>query len=252
MVKLHELLAVDQNLKGQAQKCRLELQNTLEKKRHLFEEKRKTMTPLKEGAEPEIREQSDIQTTVRKEIAWLATIWQKALDASFAIDIANTQAKSDIVLDNGDILSKDVPATALLQLEKRVKEVIEFIKTVPTLDPAKGFTEDPDREKGIYKAREVTKPSTQKVQQPLVLAPATDKHAAQVQLITQDVVVGHIQELEWSALITPALKSDLLANAEEVLRAVTKARSRANGQEIDVTTNKIGKVLLDYVFKPLV
>lgn len=249
MSKLHELLAVDANLKGQAQKCRLELQSTLEKKRHLFAEKLVTFTPLAVDAPVEKREESDIQTTVKKEVAWLTNILTKSLDASYAIDIANTQAKADIILEDGTIIAKDVPATALLQLEKRVKEVAEFVHAIPTLDPAKGFVQDADREKGIYKAREVNKPSTQKIQEPLTLAPATDKHPAQVQLVSKDVKIGTIQELEWSSLITPATKADLLERSETLFRAVTQARSRANDTDIDTKSNKIGKALLDYVFQ---
>jgi hypothetical protein len=251
MSKLHELLAVDANLKGQAQKCRTELQSTLEKKRHLFAQKLVTFTPLAEGAPAETREQSDIQTTVKKEVEWLSNIIKKAVDASYAIDIANTTAKADVVLEDGTTLLKDVPATALLQLEKRVKEISEFIHTIPTLDPAKGFEQDPDREAGIYKAREVLKSSTQKVQEPLTLSPATKEHPAQVQLVTKDVKVGTIQELEWSSLITPALKADLLERSEALFRAITQARSRANDIEVDAKANRIGKKLLDYVFQPI-
>lgn len=251
MAKLHELLAVDANLKGQAQKCRIELQSTLEKKRHLFAQKLVTFTPLAEGAPAETREQSDIQTTVKKEVEWLSNIIRKAIDASYAIDIANTTAKADVILEDGTTLLKDVPATALLQLEKRVKEIAEFIHTIPTLDPAKGFELDSTREAGIYKAREVLKSSTQKVQEPLTLAPATKEHPAQVQLVTKDVKVGTIQELEWSALVTPALKAELLERSEALFRAVTQARSRANDIEVDAKTHKIGKKLLDFVFEPL-
>ena len=251
MSKLHELLAVDANLKGQAQKCRTELQSTLEKKRHLFAQKLVTFTPLAEGAPAETREQSDIQTTVKKEVEWLSNIIKKAVDASYAIDVANTTAKADVVLEDGTTLLKDVPATALLQLEKRVKEVSEFIHTIPTLDPAKGFEPDTSREAGIYKAREVLKSSTQKIQEPLTLSPATKEHPAQVQLVTKDVKVGTIQELEWSSLITPALKADLLERSEALFRAITQARSRANDIEVDAKSHKIGKVLLGYVFTPL-
>ena len=251
MAKLHELLAVDANLKGQAQKCRTELQSTLEKKRHLFAQKLVTFTPLAEGAPAETREQSDIQTTVKKEVEWLSNIIKKAVDASYAIDVANTTAKADVVLEDGTTLLKDVPATALLQLEKRVKEVSEFIHTIPTLDPAKGFEPDTSREAGIYKAREVLKSSTQKIQEPLTLSPATKEHPAQVQLVTKDVKVGTIQELEWSSLITPALKADLLERSEALFRAITQARSRANDIEVDAKSHKIGKKLLEYVFSPL-
>ena len=251
MSKLHELLAVDANLKGQAQKCRTELQSTLEKKRHLFAQKLVTFTPLAEGAPAETREQSDIQTTVKKEVEWLSNIIKKSVDASYAIDIANTTAKADVILEDGTTLLKDVPATALLQLEKRVKEISEFIHTIPTLDPAKGFEPDTSREAGIYKAREVLKSSTQKVQEPLTLSPATKEHPAQVQLVTKDVKVGTIQELEWSSLITPALKADLLERSEALFRAITQARSRANDIEVDAKSHKIAKKLLEYVFSPL-
>jgi hypothetical protein len=57
---------------------------------------------------------------------------------------------------------------------------------------------------------------------------------------------------EWSALITPALKADLLNNADMLYRAVTKARSKANEHEITVEGKEIGAELLDYVFKPLI
>lgn len=250
--KLHELLAVDANLKGQATKCRTELQGTLEKKRHLFQEKLVTFTPDAENGKAETREQSDIQTSVRKEVTWLNGILIKSIDASYAIDIANTLAKADIVLDNGEVVANDVPATALLQLEKRVKEVLEFVKFIPTLDPAKGFALDADRGAGIYKAREVTKASTQKLDDFVTVAPATKEHPAQVVKVTKDIKIGTILEQEWSALIMPIEKADLLERGEELLRAVTQARSRANSQEVDVATHKIGGSLLDVIFKPLI
>lgn len=251
MAKLHELLATDGNLKGQAQKCRLELQATLEKKRHLFEEKLVTFTPLAENTPSETREKREIQSTVRKEVDWLSSILVKSLDAAYAIDVANTEAKADIVLEDDTTLAKAVPATALLQLEKRMREVLNFVKAIPTLDPAKGFKLDAAREAGIYVAREVTKASTQKVQEPLVLLPPTKEHPGQVSLISKDVKVGTILEQEWSALITPAIKAELLERGEALLRAVTKARARANDHEIDPKSNKIGHKLLEYIFQPL-
>lgn len=251
MPKLHELLATDSNLKGQAAKCRVELQATLEKKKHLFEEKLITFTPDTEGAKSETREQKEIQTSVKKEVAWLANILVRSYDTAYAIDIANTHAHADIILEDGTTIAKDVPATALLQLEKRVKELQEFTKSIPTLDPAKGFKLDSAREAGVYVAREVTKASTAKVQEPTIVVPATKEHPAQVMVINKDVRVGTILEQEWSALITPAMKADLLDRGEVLFRAVTKARARANEQEIDVRNHKIGKTLLDYVFQPL-
>lgn len=251
MSKLHELLAVNTNLENQGNKTRAELMTTFDKKRHHFGEKLVTFKSNAEGATPVTEEQSDIQTTVHKELEWISGILTKTIDVGHQIDVANTQAKADIVTEDGTAIAKDVPATSLLQLEKQIQKVHELLVTIPTLDPAKGFAQDTSREKGIYKAREVTKNRTRKEQRPLVLYPATDKHPAQTQLVTEDVPVGTILEQEWSALLTPATKGDLLERTEILLRAVKKARARANELDIDVTTQRIGKTIFDYLFAPL-
>lgn len=251
MTKLHELLAVQGNLSGQATKKRTDLKTTFEKKRHLFEETRKTFTSNEELEKPQIEEQKDIQSTVIREIDWIKSDLAKAVDVAYQVDIANTEAKADVVTEDDELLLKDIPATALLQLEKRVAEWKDLIQSIPTLDPAKGFQLDTARGHGYYKARDVTKPRTKKVPDVITLAPATKEHPAQTQLISVDKPTGTILEQEWSSLITPATKSDLLDRVEKLLRAVSKARSKANEHAIDVSGKKIGAALLDFVFKPL-
>lgn len=250
MPKLHELLAIESNLEGQMNKTRAELVNTFEKKRHLFEEKRVTFRPLAEG-EPEVTEaQSDIQSTVPKELDWISNFIIKALDASYQVAEANTKARADVVLDDEDedsVILNNVPATTLLELEKRMAEVHHLLSAIPTLDPAKGFTLDLNRTH-VYQARPVTKNRTKKVNKPVVLYDATDKHPAQVQLVTEDVPVGTIYEQEWSGLITPAQKAEFLARIETLIRAIRRARSRANEQEVD-KSRKIGAALMRYVLR---
>lgn len=247
MSKLHELLAVGTNLENQANKTRADLMATFGNKRHLFEQKLVTFKSNEEGVAPVTEAQSDIQSTVSKELDWISGILAKDIDVGHQVDVANTTAKADIVTEDGTVIAKDVPATSLLQLEKHLNKFHELLVTIPTLDPAKGFSPDTTREKGVYKAREVNKSRTKKVNKPLVLAPATDKHPAQVQLVTEDVVTGTIQEQEWSALLTPALKGDLIERCEALTRAVKKARARANELDIDVAAHKIGGKLLGYV-----
>ncbi len=251
MAKLHELLAVESNLCTQATKTRSDLAETFQKKRHLFEEKKVTYTPNAEGAVATTESQSDIQSTVRQEIEWVCIILAKALDISHHVDIANTQAMAEVITEDGDTVLGYVPATSLLQLEKRIKEIQELASAIPTLDPAKGFHLDEDRGKDIYQARPVTKLRGKKVPVVLELAPATREHPRQTQVYNDDVPIGKIQEQEWSALITPAMKADVLNRCDILLRAVRKARAKANEVEVEVTGNKIGKRLLDYIFKPL-
>jgi hypothetical protein len=251
MTKMHELLAVQTNLNGQATKTRTGLMDTFRTKRHLFEKKVKAFQPLGEGADLTIEEQSDIQTTVPKEIEWLKGHLVKQIDVGLRVDVGNRIAEADVVDEEDTKILAKMPATTLLWLEKRVQEVKELIEAIHTLDPAKGFTEDRDAGVGYWKAREVKKERTKKKKVVIVKYDAVDKHPAQTELVDEDVVVGTIREQEWSALITPAMKAELLNRAEMLIRAVAKARSKANEQEVDIKDAKIGDVLLDYVFKPL-
>jgi hypothetical protein len=249
--KLHELLAVGTNLENQANKTRADLMATFDKKRHLFEQKLVTFKSNEEGVAPVTEAQSDIQSTVSKELDWISSILSKDIDIGHQVDVANTTAKADIVTEDGETIATAIPATSLLQLEKHLQKFHELLVTIPTLDPAKGFSQDTTRETGVFKAREVLKSRTKKVNKPLVLYPATDKHPAQTQLVTEDVNVGTIQEQEWSALLTPATKGDLIERCEVLTRAVKKARARANELDIDVSTHKIGERLLKYVLQPV-
>lgn len=251
MTKLHELLAVQDNVNGQATKTRTEQATTFEKKRHLFEKKVKAFKPDAEGSPTQIEEQSDIQTTVVKEIEWLKGFLVKQIDIGYRVDIGNRVAVADVITEDDDVLAKGLPTTTLLWLAKRVMEVKDLIATIPTLDPAKGFQPDFDSGKGVYKARDVVKQRKVKTKKLYIKYEATDKHPAQTELVDEDVPVGTIQEQEWSALPTPALKAELLGRAEKLYRAVVRARSKANEQEFDTANAKIGDTLLDYIFKPL-
>lgn len=248
-MKLHELLAVETNLENQANKTRGDLKDTFEKKRHLFEEKRSIFIPSEDSGKQVTEAQSDIQSTVQKELNWVQEFISKALDASYQVAEANTIARADVILedDSETVLLKAVPATSLLELEKRMTELTLLIGAIPTLDPAKGFVPDAQRGEGYFKARTVNKTRSRKEKVVIVLHAPTKEHPAQTTLIDKDIPIGNIEEQEWSALMTPARKAELLNRVEMVSRAVRRARSRANEVEVD-KTKKIGKKILDYVF----
>lgn len=247
MAKLHELLAVRESARGQAEKTRTGLMDTFHKKRHLFEEKLTTFTPNTEGAVAKTETASTLQSTIAQELNWLTPMIAGAINVETTVDIGNLTAKADIILETGEVMLTAVPCTSLLWMEKRFGEIKQLVEAIPTLDPAKGFTPAPDRGTDVYVAREVTKNRTSKEQRPIVLYDATDKHPAQTQLITQDVVVGTIREMEWSGLITPAAKADMIARVERLIRAISAAIARAN--DIEVTKKSdVGEKLLKYVF----
>lgn len=251
MTKVHELLAVLGSKSGQASTVRGDLTATFKSKRHLFEGRKKTFRPLEESVEPTVEEETDIQSTVAKEIKWISGYLASAVDLAYQVDLANTEARANIELENGEILIKAIPATTLLQLEKRIAEWKNLIEAIPTLDPAKGFEEDKAHGEGHYRAREVVKLRKVKTKKVYVKFPATKEHPAQTELVDEDVPTGTILEQEWSGLITPGVKADLLDRVETLGRAVSKARSKANDHAIETQDKKIGAGLLEFVLQPL-
>ncbi len=247
-MKLNELLSVNDNLKTQAEKTRTELAATFVNKKHHFSESIVTFTPDTDGALPVTEKQLDLQTTVKSELKWIKTFLVKALDSANKVAVANTQAKADLVLETGETLMKDIPATSLLELGKRMAELLEFAKHIPTLDPAKGFAPDPNRGLDIFQAREVTTVRTKKSDEVVVLYPHTDKHPAQTQLVTRTVSDGKVTTREWSGMITVTEKGQILERIEILVRAVAKARARANDTEVPGDAARIGDVLIGYAF----
>jgi hypothetical protein len=157
MSKLHELLAVEGDLRGQAEACRTDLKATFEKKSHHFTKKVVTFKSTFDGLPDKTESQLNLQTSVKKELVWIAEKLAKALNTGHQIDIANTTAKADVVLEDGSTLLKDVPTTSLLRLEHRVVEIKDLVGAIGTLDPAKGFVDDPSEGDGIYRARDEEK-----------------------------------------------------------------------------------------------
>jgi hypothetical protein len=249
MAKLHELLAVEPNLRSQAETCRADLKNTFEKKTHHFEKKIVTFKPNADGAPDKVESQLALQTSVTKELTWISAMLAKTIDAGHRIDTANLSARADVVLDDGTVLLTAVPGTSLLRLEHRLLELRDLIQAIPTLDPAKGFTPDTTEasDGSVFRARDKEGVRTEKKFEFVVMVPPTDKHPAQVKELIADRPIGTLVTQEWSSLVTVATKGDMLDRCEGLLRAVKKARSRAADIDVDVKANAIADTLLSHV-----
>lgn len=248
MSKLHELLAVESNLRGQSEAARKDLMNTFEKKRHHFTKVIDTFKSAKEGIPDKVETQLGLQTTVAKELSWISEKIAASIDVSLQVDIANSSARADVVLDSGEILLFEVPATTLLQLEKRLINIQELVASIPTLDPSKGFELDLTEGDAIYRARDTEKPKTEKSFDFIVMVQPTDKFPAQVKELSTDKVIGYTLHQEWCSMITVSQKAEMFDRVEALIRAVKKARSRANDCEIDVNKHRIGADIVKYVF----
>jgi hypothetical protein len=78
-----------------------------------------------------------------------------------------------------------------------------------------------------------------------VLYDATEEHPAQLETWSEDIPIGKFTETLWSGMLSPAEKSAKLGRIDKLLRAVKKARQRANA--VDVVDVTIGKELFNYI-----
>jgi len=167
------------------------------------------------------------------------------LDAVLQKERTNQEARSDLVVD-GTVIAKDVPATFLLGLETKLKTVRSVYETIPTLQPGIKWERDDTQGKDVYRrAHPEEKFRTKKNMKNHVVAEATKEHPAQVQVYNEDEKVARIVTDTWCGMVSPAEKSALLGRIDKLIRAVKKARQKANTTEVIKTT--IGKELFTYI-----
>lgn len=181
-------------------------------------------------------------TTVKAELARFQAAMVELLDTVAAMDKGNTQAKTDIVVD-GKTLAKEVPVTTLLFLEKQLVDFSTFLSKLPVVDPAEQWSYDDAS--GMLRTDAKTTVRTKKVQKVVVLAPATEKHPAQVQLVPDDVAVGAWQTIKNSGALTATQKQKLVDRARQLLEAVQMARETANMQTVEKVN--LGAQLYGYI-----
>lgn len=255
MGRLHQLIAVEKDVKNKFQKITTECSDTFKNRSKLFNGHTKTYQPLISDDDyvPGQAENEPMQSTVIEKLAYVEGAMIQAMDILIQKERSNSIAKADIQVDMHDgtkqTLIKDVPVTALVQLENLLEEVRgKVYDTIPTLDPAKTWKSDVNTP-NVFVADPVKTQSNKKSQEPLVLIPPTDKHPGQAQIITVDRVAGHWTVLSKSGCLSPKQKSDLLDRIERLIAGVKIARAKAN--DIEVESVQIGKTCFNFINEAL-
>lgn len=246
MSKLHELLAVESDLEGSYKKIFEEAAHTFAKKPNKFMAFHKRYEPFEDGVDKQQpSEQLALDTTVMEKLEYVMNFATRYYDALLQKETTNQFAKSDITI-NGKTIAKDVPATMLLGLESRLKHIRNLIESVPTLPPGIEWKLDKAIGKNVYKRiHPEVKNRTQKQFKSQVLYDATEQHPAQIEKWEETVAIGKYITEHWSGMISSAEKSTLLARVDTLIRAIKKARQRANCQE--VANVHIGKSLIGFI-----
>lgn len=243
---LHEVLAVVGSLEGAKDKILGEASNTFTKKApHFLGWNRKLDMHDDARSKEETEENQALVTTVMAKLNYMKKACVRFYDAKFQKESGGQLAKADIIID-GNIIASDVPVYFLLDLEKEIKQLRAIYETIPTLAPGIEWKRAEDLGDGVWRAaHKVSKTKTEKTYQHKVLVPATKEHPAQIREWNEDRVIGMYVTDSWCGMLSPAEKSVILDRIDKLMRAIKKARQRANSQEVPKVS--IGSALFSYI-----
>lgn len=240
--KISQVVAVATTAKAQADKSLTDVYHVLQKP-DLFSGLTRTYTPKQEGGDEKPPERKNPQYTVKDLYRKVEADLSDMLNWGMTLDVANCTARADVEVD-GQVLVPQAPVTFLLFLEKKVTDLMTFVGKMPLRDGADNWVYQ--GESNLYVTPVTKKYVTAKLQRPIVLYDATDKHPAQTQLITEDITVGSWEERRFSGAITRQEQEDMLARLRKLSTAVKVAREAANAAE--TTRLSVADPILNYVF----
>jgi len=246
MGKIHELLAVEDDLKIRGKKVLAETKKLFETGEALFVGQVKTYQTLDEEkgdkfpaeVKPLSAEVKDVLGTLQKE-------YGRYLDLVLSKETSNSLpgASADVILNGGTVLFQGMTVTALLNLESRLEDLRSVYAAIPTNSITDEWTKDADND--IFKTAPSITYRTKKVKERIVLADATDRHPAQVNLIDVDVRDGIWTTVKTSGMLSPKDKADRMERLNELLAAVKQARQRGN--DIQAVDLKLSEKIFKYI-----
>ena len=242
MAKLNQIIAIEKGIKNQSFQDLTTAHHALQKTTLLSGISR-TYQPKDEEGERLPSESTQVQANAEQIIRDTTAVLTRLFDVTATKDWANTHARADVVVD-GQVLLVKVPATYLLFLEKQLVDLHTFVKKLPVLDPAE--TWDFDDFANCFATVPSQTIRTKKVLRNHVKAEATDKHPAQVDVYSEDVVVGYWKTIKFSGAIPAKRVHELLERVEKLQQAVKFAREEANSVEVE--DHKIGLKFFHYLF----
>lgn len=228
MTRLNQVLAVSKTAKTEAQQAFTRAYHQLQQAAPLSGIVR-TYTPKDDDGERLPSESQLVQLKAHQVIADVKAKLGRMFEIVSIIDDTNRFATADIIVD-GQVLVESVPSTHLLWLEKQLVDLRTFIAKLPVLDPAEEWALNPNTGVSESAIRETHR--SKKVLRNHVKAEATDRHPAQVDVYTEDIVVGYWATRKLSGAMRQTDVNTLMERVGKLQEAVKKAREYANGQEV--------------------
>lgn len=207
----------------------------------LYEGLTRTYRPRNEDGDQLPPENKNIQLTSSAVLTELVRSVERDWNTMAVIDVGNQSARADVRVPTGALdaqqqpvyrtVIRDVPVQFLLYLQRELDDVYKFVRELPTLDPAVRWHWD--ESVAAYVADPTETHRTRKVLKNHVLYEATDRHPAQVQTFTEDVVDGNWTLLRRSGALPLERKTELLERVAVLRDAVKEARQRAAEEPVD-------------------
>ena len=243
MTKLCQILALEKGTKNKVEREVTDLHRRTTSVQALngFE---KRYEPLNEEGFKYPGESLKVQERWQDAVERVGDLLSRLVDVTYAKDHTNTKVLTDVVVD-GETVVRAVPGHHLLFLDKVLQDVRTFVLKLPTLDPSVDWHYDSNQ--GLYASAALSTMRTEKVQEPLVLYPATERHPAQTQLVTKDVPVGTWTTIKYSGAIPATERQTLVERIDKLSDAVKTALAAGNQEE--VTAAKIGQDVFGYLFR---
>lgn len=241
-MKLNQILAIEKGVKSRTYGEITRL-HKLTQKSELFTGFTKIYRKLFEEGEDYPPDNKRVQLIAEEVLVETARLWTEMFDVTYSKDISNMVAFADVEIE-GKILIAHAPVTFLLFLEKQISDIRKSIEALPTLDGADEWIKDDAT--GMFKTPVFSTHRTKKTQKPIVLYDATDKHPAQTQLLTEDVLAGYWDTVKYSGALPAPRKKLLLERIDILGNAVKVARENANSIEA-IHSTKVVSAIFEYL-----
>lgn len=242
-MKLNQIIAVANGKKTNCTAAISNVYHTLQKA-DLFTGFDRKYQPLDDEGEKIPSESKIVQQTVAGCLAAAEAEFVELFDVIATQEFANCEAKADIVV-NGKPLLTGVPVSYMLFLEKQVDQINSLISKIPVLSSDTRWKKS-DSDNNLYVTDVVVTNRTKKVPKAFVKAAATDKHPAQVEIFTEDVIVGNWNKVDMSSAIPLSQREEMLRRVAVLKDAIKMAREEANS--LVINNVKVGQALTNFVF----
>lgn len=242
MAKLNQIIAIVQGKKTRAIKLLTDAHRGWNKDR--ISGINRTYAPVEEDGEVFPAEHRAVQLRVVDAIQTITKEIAGFYDTIATLDLSNTAAMADVVVDDAVIVA-DVPITTLLFLEKQMTDLRTFAGNIPTLPTDRIWSEDAAKNCWVTEPEQTVK--THKKVEVLVKYEATKEHPAQTECIGVDRTIGHWETVHMSGAIPEKTKAQIVSRIEKFQDALKMAREKANSIEA-VSAENLGKKIMDNIF----